>query len=157
MINGIIKLFYSEIVKTKMRNMKSDSYTLREECQEIKNITLRIDSIFFKLIKLILGMGILVIAFNIDLILGIGTFLVEFSYIIYKRNLEYQIKENLENIKNNIETSTTNIINGQAKIYINLLISLLLLGILTKFNYLIVISFMIVFLFTIKDIYSNIK
>lgn len=157
MISGIIKLFYSEVVKTKMGSMKSDPYKLRAECQDIKNITLRIDSMFFKIIKLIFGVVFLLLAFNINTIFGIGTFLIEISYIVYKKNLECKIKENLDNIKNNIEISATNIINEKAKLDFNLLVTLLLVGILTKFNYIIVISFMIVFLFTIKDIYSNIK
>jgi len=45
MINGLIKLFYSEIVKTNMRNMNSNGYEVRDECKEIRNITLKIDSV----------------------------------------------------------------------------------------------------------------
>ena len=46
MLNGIIKLFYSEIVKTKINNLDSSGYSLRDECKEIRNITLKIDSVF---------------------------------------------------------------------------------------------------------------
>ena len=31
MINNIIKLFYSEVVKTKMNNMPNEDYELRDE------------------------------------------------------------------------------------------------------------------------------
>ena len=61
------------------------------------------------------------------------------------------------NLKNNIEVSTLDILSDKGKSGINILISLLILGLITNFNWSIVISFIVVFLFTIKDIYSNIK
>lgn len=160
MINGIIKLFYSEVVKTKMKSMPSmpaEEYTLREECRELKNITLKIDSIFFKAIKFIIGVAVLLMAFNISTILGIGTILVEVAYIVYKRNIEQQVKERIHNIKNNINTPSIDIISQRGKSGINVLIILLVIGILTSFNWSIVLSFITVFMFTMKDIYSNIK
>lgn len=157
MINGLIKLFYSEVVKTKMKSMPSEEYTLREGCKEIRNITLKIDSIFFKVIKFILGLAILIIAFNIGIVLGIGTFLVEMAYIVYKRKIEEQIKESIYKIKNNIESTNIGLISERGKSGINVLIILLLIGIITSFNLVIVLSFITVFMFTMKDIYSNIK
>ena len=144
MINGIIKLFYSEVVKAKMKNLPSPSseYKLRDECKDIQNITLKIDSVFFKGLKLIFGVLILFLAFNIKFILGIEVFLLEITYVIYKRNLEVRIKDSLDE---------------KGKSGINLLASLIIIGILTGFNYIIVISFLTVFLFTIKHICSNIK
>ena len=157
MINGIIKLFYSEVVKTKMRTMSLGEYELREEGEKIRNITLKIDSIFFKFIKVMLGIIILIASFKVSIIFGIGTFLVEFSYIIYKKNIEYQIRERIETIKNNIDISKVNMISEKGKSGITILITLLIIGVMTSFNWSIVISFMVVFIFTIKDIYSNIK
>ena len=55
MINGIIKLFYSEVVKTKIKNMQNNEYKFREEYEDIRNITLKVDSLFFKTIKFIVG------------------------------------------------------------------------------------------------------
>ncbi|RDY28577.1 hypothetical protein CHL78_005155 [Romboutsia weinsteinii] len=157
MINGIIKLFYSEVVKTKMKSMSSGGYDLRNGGKEIRNITLKIDSLFFKVLKLFIGFSLLIIAFNINIILGIGTFLVEFTYLIYKKNLESEIKEKIDDIKNNIEITTDNFVSESDKTKINALISLLIIGILTRFNVIIIVSFIVVFIFTIKDIYSNIK
>ncbi|MDU2197509.1 MAG: hypothetical protein E7E21_03700 [Peptostreptococcaceae bacterium] len=159
MINGIIKLFYSEVVKAKMKNLPSPSseYKLRDECKDIQNITLKIDSVFFKGLKLIFGVLILFLAFNIKFILGIEVFLLEITYVIYKRNLEVRIKDSLENIRNSIEITATNVLDEKGKSGINLLASLIIIGILTGFNYIIVISFLTVFLFTIKHICSNIK
>lgn len=157
MINGLIKLFYSEIVKTNIKKMPSGEYALKEQYKEIKNLTVKIDSLALKSIKLILCMMILILSFEINTILGIGVFLIEFLYIIYKRSLEKQILYKIENLKKNIEIPTLDILTEKGKSGINTLIILLILGIITNFNWSIVLSFIVVFLFTIKDIYSNIK
>jgi len=157
MINGIMKLFYSEVVKVNMKKMPSGEYFLKDEYKEIKNLTLKIDSLAFKLIKFMIGIITLVLAFEINMVLGIGLFLIEFLYIIYKRNLEQQILDSIDEFKNNIDISTLDILSEKGKSGINILITLLILGLITNFNWSIVISFIVVFLFTIKDIYSNIK
>lgn len=157
MINGLIKLFYSEIVKTNIKKMPSGKYALKDNVKIIENVTVKIDSLALKSIKLILCMMILILSFEINTILGIGVFLIEFLYIIYKRNLEKQILDKIENLKKNIEIPTLDILTEKGKSGINTLIILLILGIITNFNWSIVLSFIVVFLFTIKDIYSNIK
>ena len=157
MINGIIKLFYSEVVKANIKKMPSGEYSLKDEYKEIKNLTLKIDSLAIKLIKFMIGIIALILAFEINPILGIGLFLIEFLYVIYKKNLEQQILESINHLKDNIEIPKLDILTEKGKSGINILITLLILGIITNFNWPIVISFIVVFLFTIKDIYSNIK
>lgn len=157
MINGIIKLFYSEVVKTNIKKMPIGEYSLKDEYKEIKNLTLKIDSLMLKIIKFMAGIITLILAFEINPILGIGLFLIEILYVIYKRNLEQQILDNIKNLKDNVEMTTLDILTDRGKSGINILITLLILGIITNFNWSIVISFIVVFLFTIKDIYSNIK
>lgn len=160
MINGIIKLFYSEVVKTKMKGMSSSDYKIRDEYKEIKNISLKIDSMFFKCLKFIMGSIILILSFNVNVIFGIGTFLVEVAYIVYKKMLEQQVKMSIDTLKNNINSIELPKVNGvteRSKSKINILITLLVIGLLTSFNWSVVISFIVVFIFTIKDIYSNIK
>ena len=157
MINGIIKLFYSEVVKTKIKNLPSSEYELKDEYKDIQNITLKIDSIFFKVLKFIFGVFILVMSFKMKFILGVEVLLLEITYLIYKRNLEARVKESIESIRNSIEITATNILDEKGKSGINILASLIIIGILTGFNYIIVISFLTVFLFTIKHICSNIK
>lgn len=157
MINGIIKLFYSEVVKTNIKKMPIGEYSLKDEYKEIKNLTLKIDSLMLKIIKFMVGIITIILAFEINTILGIGLFLIEILYAIYKRNLEQQILDNIKNLKDNIEMTTLDILTDRGKSGINILITLLILGLITNFNWSIVISFIVVFLFTIKDIYSNIK
>lgn len=157
MINGIIKLFYSEVVKTKIKNMQNNEYTFREEYEDIRNITLKVDSLFFKIIKFMVGILLLAISFEINIKFAIGVLLIEVAYLLYKFKLESQVLEAISDIKSNIEFPSIDIISDRGKSGINVLIILLLIGLITNFNWSIVISFIVVFIFTIKDIYSNIK
>ena len=157
MINGIIKLFYSEVVKTKIKNMQNNEYTFREEYEDIRNITLKVDSLFFKIIKFMVGILLLAISFEINIKFAIGVLLIEVAYLLYKFKLESQVLEAISDIKSNIEFPSIDIISDRGKSGINALIIILLIGLITNFNWSIVISFIVVFIFTIKDIYSNIK
>lgn len=157
MINGIIKLFYSEVVKTKIKNMQNNEYTFREEYEDIRNITLKVDSLFFKIIKFMVGILLLAISFEINIKFAMGVLLIEVAYLLYKFKLESQVLEAISDIKNNIELPSIDVISERGKSGINALIILLLIGLITNFNWSIVISFIVVFIFTIKDIYSNIK
>ncbi len=157
MINSIIKLFYSEVVKTKMSNMPNKNYELRNGCKKVRNVTLKIDSFLFKGLKIILALFILYLSFNVRLYIGIGVLLVELIYLVYKMSYEKQVKQIIGNLKNNIEVSAENFINENGKRGINLLVTLLVISLLTGFNYFIGISFIIVFVYTAKNIYNNFR
>ncbi|MCC3862791.1 hypothetical protein K0040_00510 [Terrisporobacter petrolearius] len=157
MINSIIKLFYSEVVKTKMSNMPNKDYELRKGCKEFRNITLKIDSYLFKGLKIILALFILYLSFSVKMLLGVGVLLVEVTYLVYKVSYEKQVKEAIKNVKNNIEISANNFMNENGKRGINLLITLIIISLLTGFNYFIGISFIIVFIYTVRNIYEGFK
>ena len=157
MINNIIKLFYSEVVKTKMSNMPNEDYELRDGCKKFRKITLKIDSYLFKGLKIILALFILYLSFHVKIYLGIGVLLVEGIYLFYKVSYEKQVKAAIENVKNNIETSADHIVNENGKRGINLLITLLIISVITGFNYFIGISFIIVFIYTARNIYECFK
>ena len=157
MINSIIKLFYSEVVKTKMSNMPNKDYELRKGCREFRNITLKIDSYLFKGLKIFLALFILYLSFSVKILLGVGVLLVEVTYLVYKVSYEKQVREAIKNVKNNIEISANNFINENGKRGINLLITLIIISLLTGFNYFIGISFIIVFIYTVRNIYEGFK
>jgi hypothetical protein len=160
-INGIIKLFYSEVVKSKMKNMPNKDYYLRDEFKDISNISMKIDNFFIIAFKIILIMAVVFITLSINIILGIGSILVLLVYGLYKIYVENQIKDQVKEgigyIRNNIEQGGQNIVTGSIKQKINALISLLLIGIFSDFNFIIIGCFILVFMFTMKDIYSNIN
>jgi len=84
--------------------------------------------------------------------LAIGVVLVGILYTIYKMKLEEEIKVYIANIKNNIEVSKIANIKERGRLGINALITLLVIGFLAGFNIFIVCSFVIVFMFTLKNI-----
>ena len=137
-----------------MSNMPNKDYELRKGCKEFRNITLKIESYLLKGLKIILALFILYLSFNVRIFLGIGVLLIELTYLIYKVSYEKQVKEAIENVKNNIEISADQFINENGKKGINLLITLLIISLLTGFNYFIGISFVIVFIYTAKNIYE---
>ena len=140
-----------------MKKMPRGEYSLKDEYKEIKNLTFKIDNIVLKSIKLMLALIILLLSFEISTILGIGVFLMEFSYILYKKSLEEHILDKIKHLKDKVKLPTLDMLSEKGKSGVNILIIFLILGIITKFNWSIVLSFTVVFLFTIKDIYSNIK
>ncbi|GIM32025.1 hypothetical protein [Paraclostridium bifermentans] len=161
MINGIIKLFYSEIVKSKMKSMPSKEYDIRDEFKDISNIAMKVDSFFLVAFKLIIGLTIIVISLSINILFGVGSTLILILYGISKLHIANQItdqvKDGMENIKINLESSSQSVVTDKIKQNINALVCLLFIGIFSNFNYIIIGCFIIVFMFTIKDIYSNIN
>lgn len=103
MINGIIKLFYSEIVKSKMKSMPSKEYDIRDEFKDISNIAIKVDSFFLVAFKLIIGLTIIVISLSINILFGVGSTLILILYGISKLHIANQItdqvKDGMENIK----------------------------------------------------------
>lgn len=165
MINGMIKLFYSEIVKTKMKQMKQveedDEIELKDEFRMVREITFRIDSIFFRVLKIIGICFLTIIGFNINIFLGIGILLTSMFYLIYKIRIEEYfleyIEEVVEDIEYNIRVNRLYKIREKITSKLSILISLLVLGIILDFNIFIIFSFVVVCIFTIRDMYSNIR
>jgi len=137
--------------------MPNKDYELRKGCREFRNITLKIDSYLFKGLKIILALFILYLSFSVKILLGVGVLLVEVTYLVYKVSYEKHVREAIKNVKNNIEISANNFINENGKRGINLLITLIIISLLTGFNYFIGISFIIVFIYTVRNIYEGFK
>ena len=94
--------------------------------------------------------GFLIMNQVIGVLLGVGATPVSYTHL-------QQILDSIKHLKDNVEMTTLDVLTERGKSGINILITLLILGLITNFNWSIVISFIVVFLFTIKDIYSNIK
>ena len=67
------------------------------------------------------------------------------------------IGETAQHIEETFIKSAENFINENGKRGINLLVTLLVISLLTGFNYFIGISFIIVFVYTAKNIYNNFR
>ncbi|MDR0880025.1 MAG: hypothetical protein LBN09_04885 [Clostridioides sp.] len=152
MVDGLIKLFYSEIVKAKMGNMNTGEYELNRGGREIRNITLKIDSVFLKTIKIALILLFFFTAFRVNRVLALGVLLVSGFYLFYKQKLEVETKKYIAGIKDRDSVEKILVIKEKAKVGMNSLLTLLFIGVIMGFNWVIVISFVIVFVFTVKKI-----
>lgn len=160
MINGIIKLFYSEVVKVNIKKMTGPAKELEVDKLDPRVRILKdkmnvIDNILSVLLKLSICTVAILITFSMNFLFGCGCIIVMLLYVYYRGFINNQvsdIKNNLEESKNNIKQKLT--VGIKAKI--NALIMILFIGLISNFNLYSLISFAIVLIFTIKDIYSNI-
>ena len=103
------------------------------------------------------GSNVFNICSKINIYFGIGVFLTEIIYVLYKKSLKPKVVSEIENIKNNINTNGEQILKQKGKKDISFLISILLIGVITHFSWIIILSFCIVLGVTIRDIYLNYK
>ena len=161
MVNGIIKLFYSEVVKSKMKSMPSKDYNIRKEFKDISDMAAKIDAFFMIAFKILIFLIVLIISLKINILFGIGLTLILATYGFGKLHistkLKNQFKYEVKNIKNNFESSNKIVFTDSIKQKINILTCLLFIGLFSDFKYVVIACFIVVFVFTIKDIYSNIK
>ena len=157
MINGIIKLFYTEVVKTKMKNLPSEQYKINDQFKNVQEVSIKVDMIIFNILKLLAAIMILIISSKINVYFGIGMFFVEFAYVFYKKSLKTKVKSEIKNLKTNIYNCQQQFLKEKGKKDISFLISILLLGLITGFTWVVNLSFCLVFIITIRDIYVNYK
>lgn len=163
MINGLVKLFYSEIVKSRIKDLTKKEYEIKK--QPIQEVSAKVDNILGKALKYFATVVGILIAFNLNIFFGLGAMAILMLYTYYKvfledqfkENIKENIKENVGNIKSNIEGTSQKIVTDNIKPKLNALMIILLIGLFTNFNIVCILSFIIVFVFTIKDLYSNIK
>lgn len=157
MINGIIKLFYSEVVRSKINKLPSCDYSVRDECKDINKVTLKIDSILTKILISTILFLLLYFTYSINKNFAIILLSIYLISAFYRYFLKAKIKNYINEVKNNVDINNNNIFSEKVKSGINILLIILITGFISDFNWVLFICFIIVFLFTIKNIYSNMK
>ena len=157
MINGIMKLFYTEVVKNKMSKLPNGQYEVNDQFKKVQGISIKIDKVLFLVFKILIALVVLFVASKINIYFGIGVLLTEIIYVLYRKSLKPKVVSEIENIKNNINTNGEQILKQKGKKDISFLISILLIGVITHFSWIIILSFCIVLGVTIRDIYLNYK
>ena len=107
MINGIMKLFYTEVVKNKMSKLPNGQYEVNDQFKKVQGISIKIDKVLFLVFKILIALVVLFVASKINIYFGIGMCLVEISYLFYKKSLKTKVEFEIENIKNNIQEIKT--------------------------------------------------
>ena len=103
MINGIMKLFYTEVVKSKISKLPNEQYEINSKFKKVQEISAKIDTILLYTLKILVAVAILLFSYKINIYFGIGMCLVEISYLFYKKSLKTKVEFEIENIKNNIQ------------------------------------------------------
>ena len=52
MINGIMKLFYTEVVKNKMSKLPNGQYEVNDQFKKVQGISIKIDKVLFLVFKI---------------------------------------------------------------------------------------------------------
>lgn len=157
MLNGMIKLFYNEVVKNKMNSLPKESYEISDQFKKMQKISFKIDSVVFALFKVFIAVMIFIASYRVNIFFGIGVFFVEIAYVFYKKSFKVKAKSEINTIKENINKNKEAILKENGKRNISFLVSILLMGLITRFTWILILSFFLVFIITIRDIYINCK
>lgn len=157
MINGIMKLFYKEIIKTKISKLPNEQYQINNQLKKIQQFSNKIDKLLLVVLKTLIMISMVLISSKLNIYLAFSVFLFEMIYLFYKKSLKYKIKTNMSNFKINIKASQDSLLQETDKKNISFLISILILGLITKFNIIIFLCICLIFTITIKNIYINYK
>ncbi|OPJ56836.1 hypothetical protein [Alkalithermobacter paradoxus] len=153
MINALVDLMYKEVVKGKLKDIqekKEYDINIKYDTKIIKII----DSILLRLIK----MGLFVLL--ISLIFKGNIYYIVFGlagYIAYRKFDKGNIKGYVTNKKNDIKNKTDIFLKESTKSKLKGLMIILILFNFSQYKMIYIAIFAVVFIFTILDIYSNIK
>lgn len=157
MINGIIKLFYNDKVKSSIKSKAYKRYLINDKIIILKNINKTMDEFIKDITGITFISSILFISFNLNLLVGFIIISLMITNIIYKKyykiDLNYEYIAKISNIKNVLKKED----REDFKKSLVAMSSLILIGIASDFNYIIGICIVIILLFTTKKIYSNIN
>ncbi|KXZ39528.1 hypothetical protein SAMN05661008_01757 [Alkalithermobacter thermoalcaliphilus JW-YL-7 = DSM 7308] len=153
MISGLIDLMYKEVIKTRLNQMeKVDPCSVK--VKHNTKIVNKIDNVTIKFIKLGLCLLFFSIIFRGNIYLSTISFLI---YLIYRKMYKRKINSYLNLTKTKVQVKTKPVFTESIKNKIKGMFIILILLTFSQYKGFYVAILMIVFMFTILDIYSNIK
>ena len=67
MINGIMKLFYTEVVKSKISKLPNEQYEINSKFKKVQEISAKIDTILLYTLKILVAVAILLFSYKINI------------------------------------------------------------------------------------------
>ena len=64
MINGIMKLFYTEVVKSKISKLPNEQYEINSKFKKVQEISAKIDTILLYTLKILVAVAILLFSYK---------------------------------------------------------------------------------------------
>ncbi|SHK02975.1 hypothetical protein [Tepidibacter formicigenes] len=153
MLDDFLALIYKELIKGKIKDLKKGNpYSLKEKCS-LELIT-KLDSVLGKFFKYIFYMFLLLILFKINIYLAT---LILTCFIFYKKLINKEIKESFKNKTSSLKSIFNEVVQDTTKLKVkSILVIVILLNFSTYTKFLLIILVTLL-VFTINEIYSNIK
>ena len=161
MISGIIKLFYNDKVKSEMKKMKDESYIFSDECKKFKKINKSIDDMILYVFKVVIISFIITTLLKYMSIVGYSLLFLMITHVIYKKIYEYKIEryciDNDIRMRYNINSLGNKINYTNIKVNIISALTIFMIGLVSEFNYIIIICLTIVFIDSLKKLLNKIN
>ncbi|MCT4507486.1 MAG: hypothetical protein N4A48_01785 [Tepidibacter sp.] len=153
MLNNFVGLIYKELIKGKIKDLKKvNKYSINKK--EDIDIIKKIDSLLAKIAKYILNIFVFLIMVKINIYVS-TVFLI--GFIFYKKIITHNFKENMKNKTFSLKRVFDEVIKENSKLKIKTVMVMFILMQFSDYTKLYMGIIITLLVFTINDIYSNIK
>jgi len=153
MLSNFVGLIYKELIKGKIKDLKKvNKYSIKKKGDI--DIIKRIDSLLGKIAKYALNIFIFLIMVKIN-IYASTVFLV--GFIFYKKIINDNVKESMKNRTFSVKKLFDEVVKENSKLKIKTVMVMFILMQFSDYTKLYMGIIMILLVFTMNDIYSNIK
>ena len=153
MLGNFVGLIYKELIKGKIKDLKKvNKYSIKNK--EDLNIIKRIDRLLAKIAKYVLNIFIFLIMVKINIYLS-TVFLI--GFVFYKKIINDSVKENMKNRTFSSKKLFDEVVKENSKLKIKTVMVMFILMQFSDYTKLYMGIIMILLVFTMNDIYSNIK
>lgn len=153
MLGNFVGLIYKELIKGKIKDLKKvNKYSIKNK--EDLNIIKRIDRLLAKIAKYVLNIFIFLIMVKINIYVS-TVFLI--GFVFYKKIINDSVKENMKNRTFSSKKLFDEVIKENSKLKIKTVMVMFILMQFSDYTKLYMGIIMILLVFTMNDIYSNIK
>ncbi|MEJ8554936.1 hypothetical protein [Tepidibacter sp. Z1-5] len=153
MLSNFVGLIYKELIKGKIKDLKKlNQYNIKKK--EDFNIIKRIDNFLARIAKYLLNIFIFLIMVKINIYIS-TVFLI--GFLFYKKIINDNIKENMKNRTFSLKKLFDEVIKENSKLKIKTIMVMFILMQFSNYTKLYMGIIVVLLVFTMKDIYSNIK
>ncbi|WFD09192.1 hypothetical protein [Tepidibacter hydrothermalis] len=153
MLSNFVGLIYKELIKGKIKDLKKvNKYSIKKK--EDIDVIKKIDNLLGKIAKYVLNIFIFLIMVKINIYVSI-VFLI--GFVFYKKIITDTVKENMKNRTFSLKKLLDEVVKENSKLKIKTVMVMFILMQFSDYTKLYMGIIMILLVFTMNDIYSNIK
>ncbi|CAH2212707.1 hypothetical protein [Tepidibacter aestuarii] len=153
MLNNFVGLIYKELIKGKIKDLKKvNKYSIKRK--DDIDIIKKIDSLLAKIAKYILNIFIFLIMVKINIYISTVALI---GFVFYKKIINDRFKENMKNRTCSLKKLFDEVVKENSKLKIKTIMVMFILMQFSDYTKLYIGIIVTLLVFTINDIYSNIK